>query len=92
MTWKAEQNLRATGWYVSDSNGNPIAEVYERLASIDPETCKARAHLLSASPDLLDACVRTKAILDGWGPGRRGHTLELLHGRLTAAIAKAEAP
>lgn len=47
------------------------------------------ATLISAAPELFAACNRTLEILDAWGPERRGDSLERLHERLTAAIAKA---
>lgn len=76
---------------VESTNGDS----WERCSvEVDSDDCDydmavANARLIAASPKLLEACERTLEILDAWGPERRGHTLELLHERLTAAIAAA---
>lgn len=62
----------------------------ETLAAVPfSETAIILRELLAERAELLDCCIRTKEILDAWGPGRRGHTLELLHGRLEKALGKA---
>ena len=72
--------------------GSPNSPCY-RLAKIEGlgETALANARLIAAAPDLLAACKAAKGVLDQWGPERWGHTLELLHAKLSAAIARAEA-
>lgn len=64
------------------ANARRIVSCWNACIGIAPE----------AVPKLLEACKRTKEILDAWGPERRGHTLELLHERLTDALTTATTP
>lgn len=90
-----EECGQADGWNEVEISGLLARVMVERCDACERFTSdvEARTYLLRmlhAAPGLLKACIRTKEILDAWGPGRRGHTLELLHGQLSEAIAKAE--
>ncbi len=70
----------ATVYGGRDDAGNRVAD-----AEVIVEARK-----LAAALDLYAACKRTLEILDAWGPERRGDTLERLHERIKAALAKAD--
>lgn len=55
-TYKAEKNLRGSGWYVRQKQqGRLLASVNEQDAGIESEECEANAMLFAAAPDLLAA-------------------------------------
>jgi hypothetical protein len=63
------------------------------ICSVDPmrddiskEERNANMRLIAAAPDLLSCVEATMRILDGWGPEQRGHTLELLHQKLSKTL------
>lgn len=75
----------------SKGESHPFPSWIAEIADCEKQEANAEfiVRACNSHYDLLEACNRTKEILDAWGPERRGHTLELLHARLTAAIAKA---
>jgi len=98
MSWSAQTNPRGSGWHVKDDDQNRIiADVYERLADIDPVEAERRAKLFAASPEMLHALQCAMSVASLWCPtdqGSNGDTEEhaALHGMrilFQDAIAKA---
>lgn len=71
---------------IEASMANDIGwNIANRLRSAESEADELRQKVYA----LTNACQATKDILEKWGPERWGSTLELLHEKLTTALAKA---
>lgn len=75
--WKFEDE------YVRAPGGDAVADPYCQATAEWGEEMEANARLISAAPELLEACKKAVSLID------RGYELDARHS-LNAAIAKAE--
>lgn len=82
--WRFSRNRNSRGGVIIDAKGSHVAEV--RVGAKSADEAQANARLLTASPDLLEACKAALLEINGESPDVE---LAPLRWQLEAALARA---